>query len=354
MPIAGPSTPVPLTPTGGTTGSAVGSMSSVIIIAGRNGPPIQICGFIPLTDCSITECRTFNGSCHINPVFGTMGVIGGNYVNDVNSFFLSDSFKRVAIFILQKLDPALNVWNDSATIGSTLPSMFPFSSAYGTFYSYGFFSGQPKYFGININWGNVLSLKGSGVYRLKIYSPNSILGRAKPYPYCLTSEAFRLSPFNCNVANHTVKFEANQTGMIGSHNSDKNVFDLCGINLYDSVRVNGIFREVSPTKIDEYLEYQTGIMDLVNAKLVLKYIWESQMLPEYIYKRLMTYGGLSGSAFVSDYNLSNSRYDIKLLPIIMKSMEIEPNKANRQTPVKIQCESGIQSIIKSTSCNLIK
>lgn len=341
MPIIPPiitNKPVVLTPVGGSAGSATGSIS-ISSAATLRAFPIQICGFVPLTNCATTECRTFNGGCYINPVYGNIGDINSTYQNDLNSFFINDSLRRIYKIYLQKVD-ALGNWTQVADLLSSV--------TYGTNHAFGSLTGHATYMGYTINWGYVLTHLGTGTYRVNFYS-----NVAGSLPYCFNSEPFRLMPFNCNAANHTVKFEANQSGMIGSHNSDTTVFDLCGITLYDSIRVNGIFREVSPTKIDEYLEYQTGAMDLVNAKLVLKYIWESQMLPEYIYKRLMTYGGLSGSAFASDYNISNSRYDIKLLPIIMKSMEIEPNKANRQTPVKIQCESGIQSVIKSTSCNLV-
>lgn len=330
--------PVVLTPVGGSVGTAVGAISTTAAATLR-ALPVQICGFVPLTNCSTTECRSFNGSCYINPVYGTIGVSTSAYENDLNSFFINDTLRRRYKIYLQKVDSAGN-WVQVADLLSTV--------TYGISHIFGSFPTHPTYMGFTINWGYVLTHQGSGIYRLNFTS--NVAGNL---PYCDYSEPFRLMPFNCNAANHTVKFEANQSGMVGSHNSDTSVFDLCGITLYDSIRINGLFREVSPTKIDEYLEYQTGAMDLVNAKLVLKYLWESQMIPEYIYKRLMVYGGLSGSMFASDYNLSNSRYDIKLIPIIMKSLEIEPNKANRQTPVKIQCESGIQSIIKSTSCNLV-
>lgn len=355
---------ITLFPSGGTPAIISGSSTSSI---GRliDPYPVQIIGFDPLTRCDENECRSFNGGCYISPVFGTVGTTGSTYENDLTSYFIDDQMERTVIFVLQKLDIVYNVWNDLINVASTSHYSYPFTAGYGTFFNYGDFPAHPTYIGFQLNWGSVITINGGGIYRIKIYSPAVILGgtpidpnpylsKPNPFPYCYTGSAFRALPFSCDAANYTVKFEANASGKIGSHLSNAYVFDLCGINLYDSVRVNGIFKEVNPTVTEEYLEYQNGLMDLASAEIVLKYQYESKMLPEYVYKRLFVYGTLTSSLFASDYNFSNARNNIKLLPVVMKSIDVTNNKSNRQTSVVIPCESGIQSIIKSTSCDPIQ
>lgn len=346
MPTSISASPVVLTPAGGSSGYVTGGLSTATASLVTVNP-IQLLGLSPLTPCAATECRTYNGSCYINPVFGTVNVAKSSYENDLNTWFINDSLGRLYDVVLQKADLSFKTWSDVATMATSASSV----TTYGTNYKYGYFSTSPpksRYFGFQINWGNVLTIKGGGVYRVLFRT--SANDRSK-FPYCLASETFRLYPFNCNKANYTVKFEINSTGKVGSHLSDGNVFDICGATFYDSIRVNGRFIETNPTTSENYLEYQTGLMDLTSGEVILKYEWESKLLPEYIYKRLFVYGTLSGRMYASDYNLDNPRYDIKQISIIIKSMNMEKTKGNRQLPVVIQCEAGIQSIIKSTSCD---
>lgn len=355
-------TAISVATTGGSSGLISGGFVTATAVV-LTVDPIQLLGFVPMVDCSFNECREFFGKCYNNPVFGTININSSTYENDVSNFFFDDSMKRVAIFVLQKLDQQLLVWNDQATIGSSFPALFPSVSTYGTFYNYTTFSTHTTYFGIQINWGHVLALKGSGIYRLKLYSPNMIPGgslidpnpynnKPNPFPYCMVSEPFDLKPFNCNIAKRTVKFEVNQSGMIGSITTDGYVFDLCNMIMYDSIRVKGFFG-FEKTQYDEILlEYETGLIDRVRDEAVQKFEFIMHPSPKYIHDRFKTYGLMADNTYVSDYNLNNSDYDIKKKSVI-KAGGYEPKyyTGNRLSSVKVEFKEGIQGVIKSSSCD---
>lgn len=343
--------PVDLTPTGGTTGLITGGFTTGVAQE-LTVLPIQLAGFIPLTDCSAEECRTYNGQCYKNKVLGSYNINSSTYENDLSTFFLYDAMRRIANFTLQKLDERLQVWNDQALIGSTYPLLYPFSPSYGTFYGYGYFTTHPNYMGVQINWGNVLTVSGPGVYRLKVVAPSNIAGFPAAFPYCMTSEAFTLLLFDCEVADRTAKFEANNSGKLGSHLSNGTTYDLCNATFYDSIRLPGFFGHKKGGYDRVQLEYQNGLIDPVRDENILKYQWLSRFLPQYIHDRFMAYGMMADSIFVSDYNYNNSDYNIRKKRIVADG-GYEPvyNAMNRLSDVKVDFKEGIQSIIKSTSCD---
>lgn len=356
---------VSITPAGGSAGVTSGASGKLTSDA-LTVFPYQLIGFVPLTLCSFSECRTFNGSCYLNPVFGTQNEIGSTYENDLSTFYINDSLKRVTKFILQKLNRVSLTWTDLAVIGSTNPSMFPSVSTYGSFYNYGhsLFTTHPKYFGMRVNWGSVLTLQGTGVYRIMVLSPtvlpggtpidpNPFLNRPNPYPYCMASEPFNLNPFNCDRAHGTAKFEANQSGRIGSIDIAGYVFDLCNISLYDSIRQIGFFGNEKTGYDEIMLEHQNGLMDRVRDEALQRFDWGSKPMPKYIHDRFKSYGMMADSLWVSDYNKNNADYNIKK-KMIVKSAGYEPEypKGSRLSWVKTEFKEGIQSVIKSSSCEI--
>lgn len=348
------SKPVVINPAGGAGGLILGGS---ILLSARSitQAAIQICGFIPLVDCNLVECRKFIDSCYINPVFGKIQSTKSTYENDISTFIVDDQLKRITAFTLQKKDDRLKTWSDSVTIFSTNHFAMPFTTGYCTSYAYGFFTAHPTYVGVQINWGAVLAGKGPGQYRLKVYSPTTNPRYIVPFPYCLVSEEFLLKPFNCNLADRTVKFEANISGRMGSITTDGQVFDLCNMNYFDSVRVKGFFG-FETTGYDEIMrEAQTGLMDRVRDEAIQKFDFIGHPMPKYIHDRLKTYGLMADSTYVSDYNLNNADYDIKQKSIV-KAAGYEPKQYQRtrlQT-VRTQFKEGIQSVIKSSSCQNLR
>lgn len=344
--------PVPISPVGGVT-TPISGGSTADTQGVRTILPIQLLGFVPLVSCTLEECRKFNGDCYLNPVFGSVNVSGSTYENDMSTFFIDDSLRRVTVFNIEKLDRRLNVWENVARIGSTLTSLFPYVTTYGTYYNYGAFITHPNYLGVQINWGYVYSNNGSGVYRLKIESPAVVDTKPKPYPYCLVSEPFDLNSFDCNRAHGTAKFEANQSGRIGSIDNDGYIFDLCNIRLYDSIRQKGFFGREKTSYDEIMLEYQSGKMERVRDEAKQIFEWDSKPMPKYIHDRFKAYGLMADDMWVSDYNKNNSDYNIKRKQIV-KAAGYEPEYSigTRLSWVKTEFKEGIQSVIKSTSCQV--
>jgi hypothetical protein len=329
--------PIRLVPGGGSVGSISGRLS---VSEPRKDTvyPMQVVGFIPLTPCDYSECRVFNGHCYINPVFGTIGATKPSYDNDSSSFFINDSLGRPALWTIQKLNVRLNKWetlySSSAPTGS------------GTYYPYGSFPSHLNYTGLVLNWGHVLSAVGAGFYRIIITATKD-----GSFPYCLVSETFHLLPFSCELANHTVKFEAQISGKIGSIDIDGFVFDLCGMNLYDSIRMKGFFGHEKSSYDSVELEYNTGLIDPVRDEILQKFTWESHLMPKYLHDRFKTYGLMADILLVSDYNFNNSDYNIKGKRVV-KAGAYDPiyYKGNTQAKVKVDFKEGIQGVIKSSSC----
>lgn len=298
---------------------------------------IQILGFNPLTLCDYTQCRTFEGNCYINKVFGKVNERYSTYENDFSTFFIDNRLLYRVFWKLQKLNEVTKVWDATYNI----------TSSYGAVYSNGDIAGHTSYNGCQINWGNVITLHGSGYYRIKcdIIYPSGDTN-------CALSEMYILRPYSCDLADRTVKFEANNTGKHGSIDIDGYVFDLCNWTHYDSVRVPGFFGHET-TQYDEILlEYQSGIIERVRDEAVQKFKFYSGMMPKYLHDRLKAYGFMANKTLVSDYNKNNSDYNIQQKSVV-KAGGYEPkyNVGTRLANVVVDFKEGIEGVIKSTSCD---
>lgn len=340
---------VDLTPTGGSSGLISGGLISATI-SEPTMYPLQLIGFVPLSPCVDNECRAFMNDCYLNPAFGSLNVNGSTYENDVQPFYIYDAMRRPTFWWIQKANRSLGTWEDVAKVGSTIGS-FPVVSGYGTFRNYGYWSAFPTYQGYQINWGYVLTLSGPGIYRIKVETPPVIDTKPVPFPYCLASEPFDVKWWECELANHTAKFEAYQSGRIGSITQDGFVFDLCNISLYDSLRHKGFFGREKTNYDEILLEFQSGKIDRVRDEAIQKFTYSTRPMPKWLHDRFKTYGMMADSLFVSDYNYNNSDYEIRRKSIV-KAAGYEPTyfSNNRLMVVKTEFKEGIQSVIKSTSC----
>ncbi len=343
--------PIVVNPTGGTTGLITGGLTTGIV-SEATMLPLQLLGFIPLVECDLNECRTYYGDCYWNKVFGSLNTPNSTYENDVNTFYISDPNFRKTFWWIQKLDVDAQEWVDVTRVGaSTGLSGFPVDLTYGTYYNYGYFTAFPYYQGYQVNWGHVLTNSGTGRYRIRVETPPTVDAQPQPFPYCMVSEPFELMAWDCKRAHGTVKFEAFQSGRIGSITTDGLVFNLCNIKLYDSVRIRGFFGREKTTYDEIMQEFQTGKMDRVRDEAIQKFEYSTHPLPKYLHDRFKTYGLMADALYVSDYNLNNSDYDIKRKSVI-KAAAYEPEYVlySRLATVETEFKEGVQGVIKSTSC----
>lgn len=326
--------------------------------------PIQVVGLVPLHPCGETECRSMPepDCCPRRLVFGGDGILANSnvapsYERDFNNFMIDLAIYgansgATCTIVLQKCSGRAT-WANVATLNN---------GTYGVFTPLNVLTNHKTYTGYLVNWSKVLALQGAGIYRIKF----STAMRTKFG--CLQSDEFDLRKFNCNIAHGTVKFEAFIKGQIGSATTQGKVFDVCGINThfistatkgtatgyYDSVRLPGFF---GYEKIKEYLEiileYQTGLQERIRDEAIQSFTFFSNYFKKELHDRLKIYALMSDRLLVSDYNINNSDYNIRQLPII-KSGAYEPvyldNKRRRLSKVTVEFKAGVQHIIKSLCC----
>lgn len=333
--------------------------------------PIQVVGFVPMTDCNEQDCRYQDITCcYVNRVFGE--VISGvatqksTYENDFSTFLLNNAFYYLdhSTTITFKLEKNINgVWTFITNLSGT----------YGTAYPNGSFP-NANMSGQAINWGTVYKLHGAGVYRVKAinsYTPPSVPISPFPVPYpggvnpdtinnCLISEPFKLMAWNCNIAHGTVKFESSISGKIGDIRKDYLIHDLCGVVWFDSIRMPAFFG----FETDDYNEIlqewgkpTAGKIVRVRDEAIQKYELRSNLIPQYILSRFSVYGLMADILRVSDYNINNANWDIKQMGVVKNGgfapeyKNAWPNNINGRTgTVKMNFKRNPQNVISSRCC----
>ena len=175
---------------------------------------------------------------------------------------------------------------------------------------------------------------------------------------CLESDPFFLREFDCERAKGTVKFETWLKGIIGDKRKDLVVHDLCDMFWYDSKRYEAFFGYY---KVEEYkkemLEWgqpQAGEQIRVKDEAIQQFQYKSKLLPFEYQERFSVYGMMSDELFVSDYNLYNSDYNIKRMPVVYESNfspeYFDANSTIRRSKVDIDFRRGFQNVIKSICC----
>lgn len=346
--------PIIITPIGGTTRAITGATPVVppIFVGGGLGIPLitknprQVVGFVPLTSCTATECRTWCECPYINKVFGRLvsgvAVTTSTYENDWSSFLVDYSMYTAnptlatITYILQKKTGA--TWSDVATLNNNV---------YGTNYPLNSITGHLMYAGYAINWGKVLQLQGEGIYRIKV---TSAFG---PFTGCLVSEPFCLQEWNCINADKTSKFEATLTGKIGSIDIDGYLYDLCGMNWFDSIRIRGMLGFEETEYQEEMLQYNTGLMERERDEAIqtFKFVTTPKGLPKWLLDRFKVYGMMSDTLLGSDYCMNNSDYDMRQ-KLLVKAGGFKPvyRVSSRNAKVTVEFAEGMRNVIKTKCC----
>jgi hypothetical protein len=309
-------------------------------------PPFQVAGLIPMHPCDAEDCRKYDigRCCYKHKAFGYTQ--GGNvpgdstYENDRSNFTVDVGVfgtnpAATCIFTIERC--AGGRWEQITTI---------INNTYGTYEALGTIAGHPTYAMFYVNWGKVLQDFGPCSYRVVAVSA---LGELR---YCLASEEVELREFHCFFADKTVKLETVLTGQHGSATNRGYVFDLCGLEFKDSIRIPGFFGH---REIPEYMEvlnkYQNGKIIQVRDEAVETFKLFTRMVPEEIHYRISVYVMMADQAAVSDYNWSNPDYSIRRLRI-RKNGGYKPERAAgvRESDVVIEFKAGIQNIIASLCC----
>lgn len=365
-----------LTPSGGTTSVTAGSQTIGSTYL-SNQLIEQVVGLVPLDYCDAEDCREETEDvCYLNPVFGNVvnstPVDEPTYENDINSFLISfptsTSTSTPSVnFILQKAADFYTgdtTWSDVAVLND---------STYGEYFPLQSIPDHDFYTAYDVNWGKVWFYLGAGVYRVKAniikYSKNVVIVGGVPVVVkqedevaCMVSKLFELNFWDCEKADGTVKFETSLTGSVGSIDEYYKVFNLCGFEWYDSLRVRGFFGEETTPKYEEMnLEHQNGQIDQIHNKALNRFKFHSYFLPKFVHDRLKAYMMMADTILVSDYNYNNSDYNIKRKGIrpaggyepkyLDKKFFTADNRwKQRRSDVNVEFRESVESVIKSLCC----
>lgn len=166
------------------------------------------------------------------------------------------------------------------------------NNTYGTFFN-GFSSGnaeQQLYVGYLLNWVDVYSAFGNGVY--SVVANLDIIGSQTVF----TSRPFNLVLYSDLLANGTVRIETTQNGNIfGSQ------FDFTGLEWYQSLRLPGTFG--NPTPIFETTEYKTSTHKRVQNKAKMSREWslQTRLINWEVAEKLVYNKMLGNEILITDY-----------------------------------------------------
>lgn len=120
---------------------------------------------------------------------------------------------------------------------------------------------------------------------------------------------------------------------------------------HDSIRVGGEFGYENTDYERKSIKYQTGVVNKIRDEAILKHTWKSSSLPFWFHERFKVYGLMADTLLVSDYNMNNSDYNIKLYSVQGDS-SYNPDYKNhpRETMVKCEFKPAVQNLKRNRCC----
>lgn len=231
--------------------------------------------------------------------------------NDKTGF--NFSFNQVVSSVtltLEFFNTTTNAWQTAQVITD---------SSLGEFNVYGYYTeGLNKYISLLLDWRAVLLAYGSNTYRLKIDTVLSIGGGSTSYSpeYCLE----QYQPFK---ADGTVKIEYYLNNIFGDNTDDKKRRNFADLNLYNSIRIPGIFGFNVSTYEREFIVYQNGARVWVKDEQQPEFTLKTKPLSVEILDLLRTDILQSENIFITDYNSKNPNNHIKRQ--VISNSDFAPN-----------------------------
>ncbi len=226
--------------------------------------------------------RGFEECCYKNIVLASQSLTD-DWANDYNSFWgLKQLPDDEITFIL--IDSDNNEYNLN-------------DDTYGAFWGFGGFTEQPDLTVIRVNWKNVLSLLGEGVYRVKKTTIIAGIPFDEFYP------TFILEEFTHNRADKTVRMDCVMNGELVHLG-----VDFKGTNFATTLRMGGYFGNRSPKYTQDNLVKRSYKVVQVSMSSEDEYEFQTHLLPECITEQIYDFHLFADEIFISDYNKANHSY----------------------------------------------
>jgi len=170
------------------------------------------------------------------------------------------------------------------------------TNSLGTFYPLGFL---PNTVGYTLDWYEVNDYNGVGAYRIK-FEALSFAGTYTTY-----SDQYCLSLYNPISVNGTVKLEWYLNGTFADSTNDARVIDYGTSNLYQQIRLDGIFGKPTSEKAEEFIRYQNGKEVFLKSEQTPEYTLMLKPQTPTILQLLQYQVFQQDSVLVTDYNRNN-------------------------------------------------
>lgn len=325
----------------------------------------QALGLVKINPCNDPECRVYPEKTYINPVLAELtsnnaASAPDRYKNDSNTFLIEFASYYTNVYeTLLTLESQIDIneiWTYKNTLyqANTTPPYI--DNSFGRCIAYNTLPNHPDYCGYIINWNDVLSIYGEGIYRLKF----TIIAK-NGNGYCGISEPFCLKTYSCTNASNTVKFEITLNGgLIGDCDAPDILWNICGLTYSDSIRFEGFFNYEKDEYERKDVKYNNGIIYHVRDETIKKFELMTGRLPYWLHSRFRAYALMAGgntntanndNLLVSDYNFNNPNYNINRKGVIPDS-GYEPIwvQNSRYARVKVSFKEDQQNLIRRKCC----
>ena len=232
--------------------------------------------------------NTYNKCCADELIHVFAHPDGDEFKNDKTTVIKSYSNAVTAVTMTLQEFTANTGWTDLVALTN--------SNTLGTYYPLGFVPNQIAY---TLDWFEVLDFNGIGSYRVR-FDAVSYAGTNTTY-----SDQYCLSIYNALAANGTVKIEWRLNGEFADPNNDKRTIDYATSNLYQQIRLHGIFGKPTSEKAEEFIRYQNGQELFVKSEQTPEYTLELKPQTPEMLKLIQYQLFQQDSLLITDYNRNN-------------------------------------------------
>lgn len=246
----------------------------------------------PVIDSASCGFDLFNCDWPI-PAFADLADTTDDFKNDFFSFLVEKETAQTATITIENCNTEeINEITDNT---------------YGEFYDFGDFSERPLVSVVYIDWVTVAGLMGFGKYKLKAEIYNGLTLISTPLDLC-----FDLTPFTCNSAHGTVRFETVQSGYIHNGIDYRGLFFQPSSSIMrprtgmkQQIRWYGRMYQDIPDEESDFIQMSNRKEVQIQQKLTDKYKIELFRLRSDFGKHLTNDNFLATEIYVSDFNLNN-------------------------------------------------